>query len=37
MMGAFHFVSNVSKHNKEAKAKNAEALEKGETPSAQIV
>ena len=37
MMGAFHFVSNVSKHNKEAKTKNAEALEKGEDPVAQIV
>ncbi|MEJ5994315.1 DNA polymerase III subunit alpha [Pedobacter sp. Du54] len=37
MMGAFHFVSNVSKHNKDAKAKNAEALEKGEMPVAQLV
>lgn len=37
MMGAFHFVSNASKHNKEAKAKNAEAIEKGETPTAQLV
>lgn len=32
MMGAFHFVSQVLKHNKEAKAKNEEAIEKGEAP-----
>ena len=37
MMGAFHFVSNVSKHNKEVKAKNAAALEKGEAPKAKII
>ena len=33
MMGAFHFVKEVSAHNKTVKAKNAEALEKGETPT----
>jgi DNA polymerase-3 subunit alpha len=37
MMGAFHFVSNVSKYNKEVKAKNAEAVEKGEEPKLQPV
>jgi DNA polymerase-3 subunit alpha len=35
MMGAFHFVSNVSKYNKEVKAKNEEAITKGEQPAAQ--
>ncbi len=33
MMGAFHFVQAVSNHNKKAKEKNKEALEKGETPT----
>ena len=37
MMGAFHFVSQAIKHNKDAKAKNAEAEEKGELPTAQVV
>jgi DNA polymerase-3 subunit alpha len=37
MMGAFHFVSNVGKHNKEVKAKNAAAIEKGEEPTAQLL
>ncbi|WP_199117071.1 DNA polymerase III subunit alpha [Pedobacter sp. ASV28] len=37
MMGAFHFVNNVLNHNKGAEAKIAEALEKGETPTAQII
>lgn len=37
MMGAFHFVSNVSKHNKDAKAKNADAEARGEGPVAQII
>ena len=37
MMGAFHFVSNVNKHNKDVKAKNAEAIEKGEEPKLQTV
>ncbi|WP_028296640.1 DNA polymerase III subunit alpha [Olivibacter sitiensis] len=31
MMGAFHFVSNVLKHNKEVEARNKEAQEKGES------
>lgn len=30
MMGAFHFVSSVGKHNKEAEAKNEIALANGE-------
>ncbi len=37
MMGAFHFVNNVLNHNKGAEAKNKEAVEKGETPTAQII
>lgn len=37
MMGAFHFVSQAIKHNKEAKTKNEEALAKGELPTAQVV
>lgn len=37
MMGAFHFVNNVLNHNKSAQAKNAEAEEKGETPTEQII
>ncbi|RYG16534.1 MAG: DNA polymerase III subunit alpha, partial [Chitinophagaceae bacterium] len=37
MMGAFHFVSNASKHNKEAKAKNEAAIAAGQEPTAQIV
>ncbi len=37
MMGAFHFVSNVGKHNKEAKAKNAKAIENGEEAKALII
>lgn len=32
MMGAFHFVKEVKAHNKAAKEKNAELVEKGETP-----
>ncbi|RKE98484.1 DNA polymerase III subunit alpha [Ichthyenterobacterium magnum] len=34
MMGAFHFVKEVNNHNKAVKAKNEDAKEKGETPSA---
>ena len=30
MMGAFHFIQEISKYNKKLKAKNAEAQEKGE-------
>ena len=30
MMGAFHFVNAVNKHNKSVQAKNAEAVERGE-------
>ncbi|MDQ8054218.1 MAG: DNA polymerase III subunit alpha [Pedobacter sp.] len=37
MMGAFHFVSNISKVNKEIKAKNEEAIAKGEKPTGQPV
>ncbi|RZK87443.1 MAG: PHP domain-containing protein, partial [Pedobacter sp.] len=37
MMGAFHFVNNVLNHNKAAEAKNAEAIEKGETPTATVI
>ncbi|RZK42040.1 MAG: DNA polymerase III subunit alpha [Pedobacter sp.] len=37
MMGAFHFVSNVSKHNKEVKSKNEEAIAKGEEPVAKLL
>ncbi|ATA76279.1 DNA polymerase III subunit alpha [Capnocytophaga canimorsus] len=33
MMGAFHFIKEVLGYNKSAKAKNDEAIEKGETPS----
>ncbi len=33
MMGAFHFVSAVTNHNKSVEAANAEAIEKGETPT----
>ncbi len=33
MMGAFHFVKEVSAHNKGVQAKNAEAVEKGESPT----
>ena len=37
MMGAFHFVNQVLNHNKAAEAKIAEALEKGETPTATVI
>ena len=37
MMGAFHFVSNAIKHNKDAKAKNEASIAAGEEPKAQIV
>ncbi|AXG73434.1 DNA polymerase III subunit alpha [Flavobacterium arcticum] len=37
MMGAFHFVSGVLNHNKEAEAKNKEALENGEEPQEVII
>ena len=37
MMGAFHFVNAVLGHNKDAEAKNAAALEKGEAPTAQVI
>ncbi|MCK7589134.1 DNA polymerase III subunit alpha [Subsaxibacter sp. CAU 1640] len=33
MMGAFHFVREVSNHNKSVKAKNDALIEKGENPS----
>ncbi len=33
MMGAFHFVKEIKAHNKAIKEQNAEALEKGETPT----
>ncbi len=33
MMGAFHFVKEINAHNKTARAKNEEALNKGEAPS----
>ena len=35
MMGAFHFVKEVSLYNKTVQAKNKEAIEKGETPTAK--
>ena len=34
MMGAFHFVKEITIHNKAVKAKNEEAIEKGELPNA---
>lgn len=37
MMGAFHFVSAISKHNKSVEAKNKEAIEKGEPPVAKPI
>ncbi len=37
MMGAFHFVKEIANHNKAAKAKNEEAIEKGETPTEWII
>ncbi|WP_372754281.1 DNA polymerase III subunit alpha [Mariniflexile sp.] len=37
MMGAFHFVKAVSNHNKGVKAKNAAAIERGETPKAKEI
>lgn len=37
MMGAFRFVSDVLNHNKAVEAKNAEAQEKGESPTHQII
>jgi DNA polymerase-3 subunit alpha len=37
MMGAFHFVSNVSKYNKEVKPKIEEAIAKGETPTVRTL
>ena len=33
MMGAFHFVKEVTLHNKNVKAKNEEAIAKGEAPT----
>ena len=36
MMGAFHFIQEISKYNKKLKAKNAEAQEKGE-PLSQMI
>ena len=35
MMGAFHFVKEVGAYNKSVQAKNEEALEKGEAPTAK--
>ena len=37
MMGAFHFVKEVGNHNKSVKAKNEEAIAKGETPTAKEI
>jgi len=37
MMGAFHFVSAISKHNKSVEAKNKEAIEKGDPPVAKPI
>ena len=37
MMGAFHFVKEINNHNKTVKAQNAEALKKGETPTAKEI
>ncbi|NER12877.1 DNA polymerase III subunit alpha [Leptobacterium flavescens] len=37
MMGAFHFVKEVSNHNKAAEEKNKEAEEKGEAPTEVIM
>jgi len=37
MMGAFHFVSNVLNHNKNAEAKNKAAAEKGEAPTEVVI
>ncbi len=37
MMGAFHFVKEISNHNKTIKAQNAEAIEKGEAPTAKEI
>lgn len=37
MMGAFHFVKEVKAHNKAAKEKNKEALEKGEPETAKEI
>ena len=37
MMGAFHFVNAANNHNKSVKAKNEEAVERGETPTARTI
>jgi DNA polymerase-3 subunit alpha len=37
MMGAFHFVQAISNHNKGVKARNAEAIEKGDEPQEQLI
>ena len=37
MMGAFHFVKEIGAYNKSVQAKNAEAVEKGEEPTAKEV
>ncbi|PCE66089.1 DNA polymerase III subunit alpha [Sediminicola luteus] len=37
MMAAFHFVKEVNGHNKGVKARNEEALEKGEVPTEQEI
>ncbi|RYZ47565.1 MAG: DNA polymerase III subunit alpha, partial [Sphingobacteriales bacterium] len=37
MMGAFHFVSKVNDHNKGVAVRNAEAEEKGGTPTEQLL
>ncbi|MBB5438467.1 DNA polymerase-3 subunit alpha [Pedobacter sp. AK017] len=37
MMGAFHFVSQVLNHNKGVEARNAAAIEKGETAEEQTI
>ena len=37
MMGAFHFVNAVNKHNKEVKAKNEDAIAKSEEPTAKEI
>lgn len=37
MMGAFHFVKEINAYNKTVKAKHAEAIQKGETPTIQEI
>ncbi len=37
LMGAFHFVRDILNHNKTAEAKNATAVENGESPTEKII